>query len=130
MDGFWLEVRKCEDVSLEQQYIKNTLNLLVVASLAQSRAIRCSYGTSKYCSAFIKSVRCSNPECTYLHGLGGDDDSYTKQEIQAGFVTSGRDRAQRIMKGGRIRVGGGGVSGTGKICNGNSVLPPPKYDER
>ncbi|GMH62269.1 hypothetical protein TL16_g03440, partial [Triparma laevis f. inornata] len=52
MDGFWLE----------------------------SRAIRCSYGTSKYCSAFIKNVRCSNPECTYLHGLGGDDDSYTKQE--------------------------------------------------
>ncbi|OEU09417.1 hypothetical protein FRACYDRAFT_159768, partial [Fragilariopsis cylindrus CCMP1102] len=51
------------------------------------RNVRSSYGTSKYCSAFIKNVRCNNPECTYLHNMGHIEDTFTKQEIQAGYVT-------------------------------------------
>ncbi|GMH64826.1 hypothetical protein TrRE_jg7466, partial [Triparma retinervis] len=96
-----------------------------------NRNVRCSYGTSKYCSAFIKNVRCNNPDCTYLHYLGSEEDTFTKQEIQAGYVTSGRDQAQKIITGkNRVRVGGGGVSGTGKSPPpGTAVLPPPKYDE-
>jgi len=100
------------------------------------RNIRASYGTSKYCSAFIKSVRCNNPDCTYLHGMGDSDDTFTKQEIQAGYVTSGRDvlaRQQQQMaaqqqSGSRRRVGGGGPSGTGKVPS-NPIFPPPCYDE-
>jgi hypothetical protein len=64
------------------------------------RSVRVSYGTSKYCSSFIKSVRCNNPECTYLHEMGAEEDTFTKQEIQAGYVTSGRDvlaRQQQIL---------------------------------
>ena len=64
------------------------------------RNIRASYGTSKYCSAFIKNVRCNNPDCTYLHCMGDAEDTFTKQEIQAGYVTSGRDvlaRQQQIV---------------------------------
>jgi len=96
-----------------------------------NRNVRCSYGTSKYCSAFIKNVRCNNPDCTYLHYLGSEEDTFTKQEIQAGYVTSGRDQAHKILKGkGRVRIGGGGVSGTGKIPSpSTAILPPPKYDE-
>lgn len=105
------------------------------------RNIRASYGTSKYCSAFIKNVRCNNPECTYLHELGAAEDTFTKQEIQAGYVTSGRDvlaRQQQLVaeqvrlgQAGslpRKRVGGGGPSGTGRVAT-NPVLPPPEYDE-
>mmetsp|Transcript_16486 Transcript_16486/g.34267 ORF Transcript_16486/g.34267 Transcript_16486/m.34267 type:complete len:891 (-) Transcript_16486:190-2862(-) len=107
------------------------------------RNIRASYGTSKYCSAFIKSVRCNNPDCTYLHHMGDAEDTFTKQEIQAGYVTSGRDvlaRQQQIMaqqqaaafgtSGGssRKKVGGGGPSGTGK-ASANPVFPPPTFDE-
>ncbi|EED94268.1 predicted protein, partial [Thalassiosira pseudonana CCMP1335] len=44
------------------------------------RNIRASYGTSKYCSAFIKSVKCNNPDCTYLHHMGDQEDTFTKQE--------------------------------------------------
>ncbi|EEC50757.1 predicted protein, partial [Phaeodactylum tricornutum CCAP 1055/1] len=44
------------------------------------RSVRVSYGTSKYCSSFIKSVRCNNPECTYLHEMGAEEDTFTKQE--------------------------------------------------
>lgn len=108
------------------------------------RNIRASYGTSKYCSAFIKNVRCNNPDCTYLHGMGESDDTFTKQEIQAGYVTSGRDdlaRQQQIAAATaaaaaqnsgngqtRRRVGGGGPSGTGKVPS-NSILPAPCYEE-
>lgn len=107
------------------------------------RNIRSSYGTSKYCSAFIKNVRCNNPECTYLHQMGHIEDTFTKQEIQAGYVTSGRDvlaRQQQIVEQAlsaasgaagstpRRRTGGGGPSGTGKASS-NPVFPPPSYDE-
>jgi CCR4-NOT transcription complex subunit 4 len=107
------------------------------------RNIRASYGTSKYCSAFIKNVRCNNPDCTYLHCMGDAEDTFTKQEIQAGYVTSGRDvlaRQQQIVAeqlsaaggasgaGTRRKVGGGGPSGTGK-ASANPVFPPPVYDE-
>lgn len=105
------------------------------------RNLRASYGTSKYCSAFIKNVRCNNPECTYLHEMGSPDDTFTKQEIQAGYVTSGRDvlarQLQIVAEQMRLghaaslpkkRVGGGGPSGTGRAA-ANPVLPPPEYDE-
>lgn len=107
----------------------------------EGRNVRASYGTSKYCSAFIKNVRCNNPECTYLHEMGAAEDTFTKQEIQAGYVTSGRDvlaRQQQILQeqlqqgqtGGppRKKTGGGGPSGTGKACT-NPVFPVPEYDE-
>lgn len=107
----------------------------------ENRNIRASYGTSKYCSAFIKNVRCNNPDCTYLHEMGAAEDTFTKQEIQAGYVTSGRDvlaRQQQIVAeqlragatGGmpRKRIGGGGPSGTGKSSS-NPLFPPPEYDE-
>lgn len=109
--------------------------------LIENRNIRASYGTSKYCSAFIKNVRCSNPECTYLHCMGETEDTFTKQEIQAGYVTSGRDvlaRQQQIVAqalaagqtlGSRRKVGGGGASGTGKSTV-SPVFPPPTYDEQ
>lgn len=106
------------------------------------RNIRASYGTSKYCSAFIKNVRCNNPDCTYLHEMGAAEDTFTKQEIQAGYVTSGRDvlaRQQQIVAeqlrlagaGGvapRKRIGGGGPSGTGKAAT-HPVFPVPEFDE-
>ena len=106
------------------------------------RNIRASYGTSKYCSAFIKNVRCNNPECTYLHEMGAAEDTFTKQEIQAGYVTSGRDvlaRQQQIVaeqlrlagsgsSAPRKRTGGGGPSGTGK-ASAHPVFPAPEFDE-
>jgi len=98
------------------------------------RNIRASYGTSKYCSAFIKNVRCNNPDCTYLHSMGEAEDTFTKQEIQAGYVTSGRDvlarQQQYNQNNGAIKrkVGNGGPSGTGKVPS-NPVFPPPVFEE-
>lgn len=75
--------------------------------------------------------------------MGDVEDTFTKQEIQAGYVTSGRDvlaRQQQIVAQAlsaasgaagaapRRRVGGGGPSGTGKAAS-SPVFPPPSYDE-
>jgi hypothetical protein len=75
--------------------------------------------------------------------MGDAEDTFTKQEIQAGYVTSGRDvlaRQQQIMAqqaaaafgsghaGSRKKVGCGGPSGTGKASNG-PIFPPPAFDE-
>ena len=82
--------------------------------------------------------------------MGAAEDTFTKQEIQAGYVTSGRDvlarqqqilaeqiRVAQLAAGGsgnlahnlpRKRVGGGGPSGTGKAA-ANPAFPPPEFDE-
>ena len=71
------------------------------------------------------------------------EDTFSKQEIQAGYVTSGRDVlahqkhlvAQSLSEGSgaarvvtRRKVGGGGPSGTGRAST-NPIFPPPCYDE-
>ena len=125
-------------------YKEDTLSCILALDgfYLDNRNIRASYGTSKYCSAFIKNVRCNNPDCTYLHEMGAAEDTFTKQEIQAGYVTSGRDvlaRQQQIVaeqlreagsSGGapRKRTAGGGPSGTGKASS-SPVFPPPEFDE-
>lgn len=67
--------------------------------------------------------------------MGDAEDMFTKQEIQAGYVTSGRDvlakqqqLAAAASAGSRRKIGGGGPSGTGKVAS-NPVFPPPTYEE-
>jgi hypothetical protein len=45
-------------------------------------ALKASFGTSKYCSAFLSGQRCNKPDCMYLHEQGQDKDSFTTEEIQ------------------------------------------------
>ena len=73
--------------------------------------------------------------------MGDLEDTFTKQEIQAGYVTSGRDvlaRQQQQMAAqqlngssgptARRRIGGGGPSGSGRVSL-NPIFPAPCYDE-
>ncbi|KRX04274.1 P-loop containing nucleoside triphosphate hydrolase [Pseudocohnilembus persalinus] len=49
----------------------------------QDRTIRASYGTTKYCTSFLKNQECPNiNDCLYLHSFGKDKDSFAKDEIQ------------------------------------------------
>ena len=48
---------------------------------------RASFGTTKYCTYFLRNLPCNNPDCMYLHELGETDDSFTKEEIASGYVT-------------------------------------------
>lgn len=44
-----------------------------------------SLGTTKYCSYFLKSMQCPKPDCMYLHELGDEAASFTKEEMQVKY---------------------------------------------
>lgn len=44
--------------------------------------LRPSFGTSKYCSAFLNGQKCKKPECMYMHSEGSQEDSFSIEEIQ------------------------------------------------
>ncbi|XP_046642953.1 uncharacterized protein LOC124328287 isoform X2 [Daphnia pulicaria] len=51
------------------------------------RTLRASLGTTKYCSHFMKNQVCPKPDCMYLHEIGDDAASFTKEEMQQGKHT-------------------------------------------
>ena len=52
-------------------------------SLYEGRILKATYGTTKYCSFFLRGIQCQNPGCMYLHEQGDDRDSFTKEEMTA-----------------------------------------------
>lgn len=50
-------------------------------SLLDNKPLRATYGTTKYCSFYLKSVPCQNIDCMYLHEKGKETDSLTKDEM-------------------------------------------------
>lgn len=53
-------------------------------SIFDGRVLRATYGTTKYCSFFLRGLGCTNPECLYLHEMGEEVSSYTKDQLNAG----------------------------------------------
>ncbi|KAL3850745.1 hypothetical protein ACJIZ3_012627 [Penstemon smallii] len=75
------------------------------------RPLRACFGTTKFCHAWLRNVPCSNPDCLYLHEIGSQEDSFTKDEIISAYT---RSRVQNIT----------GSSNSMHRRSGN-VLPPP-----
>ncbi|KAI7868749.1 RING/Ubox like zinc-binding domain-containing protein [Spinellus fusiger] len=48
-------------------------------STFDGKAVRASFGTTKYCTYYLRHMNCSNPSCMYLHEPGDDVDSYNKE---------------------------------------------------
>lgn len=48
------------------------------------RTLKASLGTTKYCSHFLRGAQCPKPDCMYLHELGEEAASFTKEEMQQG----------------------------------------------
>lgn len=48
------------------------------------RTLKASLGTTKYCNYFLKSQQCPKTDCMYLHELGDEAASFTKEEMQHG----------------------------------------------
>ncbi|XP_010535576.1 PREDICTED: uncharacterized protein LOC104810834 isoform X2 [Tarenaya hassleriana] len=110
-----------------QQFPNNTCSVYITYS-KEEEAVRCiqsvhgfildgkslkaCFGTTKYCHAWLRNVPCNNPDCLYLHEIGCQEDSFTKDE-----VISAHSRVQQI---------------TGATYNplrrSGSVLPPPVDD--
>ncbi|XP_060068321.1 CCR4-NOT transcription complex subunit 4-like isoform X1 [Ylistrum balloti] len=48
------------------------------------RTLKASLGTTKYCSHFLRGAQCPKQDCMYLHELGEEAASFTKEEMQVG----------------------------------------------
>lgn len=56
----------------------------VDGSVYDDRVIRATYGTTKYCSYFLRGLGCQNPGCMYLHEPGEEVQSFTKEQLSGG----------------------------------------------
>lgn len=70
-------------------------------SIMDSRIIRAAYGTTKYCSSYLRGLPCPNPNCMFLHEPGEEADSYTRQDMS----THQGNELGRHREGGIIRYG-------------------------
>lgn len=53
--------------------------IAVDGTSCEGRTIKASYGTTKYCTNYLKGQQCQNPNCMYLHEPGEEADSYSKE---------------------------------------------------
>lgn len=109
---------------LIQQFPNNTCSVYITYA-KEEEAVRCiqsvhgfildgkglkgCFGTTKYCHAWLRNVACNNPDCLYLHEVGSQEDSFTKDEIIPAHT-----RVQQIT----------GATNTLQNRSG-SMLPPP-----
>ncbi|OMJ28907.1 General negative regulator of transcription subunit 4 [Smittium culicis] len=58
----------------------------VDGSSIEGRMLRATYGTTKYCSYYLKGIVCQNPNCMYLHEPGEEADySQRDENSKSGF---------------------------------------------
>jgi CCR4-NOT transcription complex subunit 4 len=77
------------------------------------RQLRACFGTTKYCHAWLKSMPCNNPDCLYLHDIGTQEDSFTKEEMVSPCTS-------------KIQQFHGPTNPSQR--RGGSCLPPPEPD--
>ena len=68
------------------------------------RLIKAAYGTTKYCSSYLRGLSCPNPNCMFLHEPGEEADSFNKRELH------GKQQAQQAQQ-----QQNGGTSSAGNI---------------
>ncbi|KAI8370407.1 uncharacterized protein BYT42DRAFT_87434 [Radiomyces spectabilis] len=56
----------------------------VDGSIMAGRILRASYGTTKYCTYYLRNMTCPNPSCLYLHEPGEEADTISKEELATG----------------------------------------------
>ncbi|XP_009342332.2 uncharacterized protein LOC103934301 isoform X1 [Pyrus x bretschneideri] len=78
----------CVYVSYSKEYEAARCIQSVHSFVLDGRCLRASFGTTKYCHAWLKSVPCNNPDCWYLHDFGSQEDSFTKDELLSAFERS------------------------------------------
>lgn len=54
--------------------------------------MRASYGTTKYCMAFLRGVTCNDHNCMNLHEWGDEKDCFTKEDLTTLLVRSFNDK--------------------------------------
>ncbi|KAK1284816.1 hypothetical protein QJS10_CPB21g01163 [Acorus calamus] len=52
----------------------------------EGKPLRACFGTTKYCHTWLRNMSCNNPDCLYLHDIGSQEDSFTKDEIISAYT--------------------------------------------
>ncbi|XP_064601615.1 CCR4-NOT transcription complex subunit 4-like isoform X2 [Liolophura sinensis] len=60
------------------------------------RTLKASLGTTKYCSHFLRGAQCPKGDCMYLHELGEEAASFTKEQMQLG---KHQEYEQKLLEG-------------------------------
>ena len=80
---------------------------------------RAQYGTTKYCSAYLRNETCNNKSCMFLHETGEDNDSFSRQDLSSmNVVSTQRSPASAVSGPGSQQ----GPSGTQAL----QPQPPPQ----
>ncbi|KAB8346355.1 hypothetical protein FH972_023398 [Carpinus fangiana] len=61
--------------------------------------LRAQYGTTKYCSAYLRGETCGNRQCMFLHEPGEENESFTRQDLSSMNVISTQSPQQANMGG-------------------------------
>ncbi|KAI3705169.1 hypothetical protein L1987_75402 [Smallanthus sonchifolius] len=112
-----------------QQFVNDTCSVYITYSkeeeavwciqsvhgyVLDDRFLRASFGTAKYCHAWLRNMPCNNVACLYLHSIGAEEDSFGKDETAAVHT---RNRVQEI------------VGATQYLHNRSGSMLPPPVDE-
>ncbi|ONH73268.1 General negative regulator of transcription subunit 4 [Pichia kudriavzevii] len=53
----------------------------VDGSISDGKVLKAAYGTTKYCSSYLRGQPCPNPNCMFLHEPGEEADSYSRHDL-------------------------------------------------
>ncbi|WWD16013.1 hypothetical protein CI109_100438 [Kwoniella shandongensis] len=48
--------------------------------------LKATYGTTRYCDAFLRGTKCDNSTCHSLHEWGGESDCFTKEDMDTALT--------------------------------------------
>ena len=95
------------------------------------KTLRASFGTTKYCTSFLKAQKCLNPNCLYLHDGGEDRDSFTKEEMLAQYGTKNtkafQDAARSAAASGSVSHGSSSYNSSYHGDNTHHHHGPPNH---
>jgi CCR4-NOT transcription complex subunit 4 len=61
-----------------------SIAILAIDNIAvDEHILRASYGTTKYCTFFLKNSECPNKDCLYLHHIADDNDLINRDELNS-----------------------------------------------
>lgn len=63
----------------------------VDGSIMDGKVIRAAYGTTKYCSLYLKGLACPNPNCMFLHEPGEEADSHRQDSHNSQHDRNGHE---------------------------------------
>ncbi|KAI5866203.1 hypothetical protein GGS23DRAFT_594344 [Durotheca rogersii] len=70
-------------VTFEKKEDADRCILAVHGSQNGDRVLKAQLGTTKYCSAWLRHEQCGNRQCMFLHELGDEEDSYSRQDLSS-----------------------------------------------